>query len=258
MRYQVTLAYDGTDFSGWQIQPGLRTVQQCVSEALAHLAPNQQPIPVYGSGRTDAGVHAEGQVIHFDLERTLLPVQLRRALNCYLPPDIRALSASPAEPTFDARRSALGKEYRYRIWNDEVYTPLQRRQCAHVVKPLNLEAIQLAAQAFVGEHDFAAFTANPSREVESTVRKIFALQVVQTASPRIEFHVMGNGFLYKMVRSIAGFLIAVGKGHESPHAVSEVLASCKRTARVETAPPQGLSLWHVWYRPEDAPSFQQP
>jgi tRNA pseudouridine38-40 synthase len=247
MRYKIVIAYDGTDFFGWQIQPGFRTVQQELGEALAPLSSDGLPVDVHGSGRTDAGVHADGQVAHFDLPRVMAPVQLRRAINGRLPHrDVRVIAAEPVADDFDARRGAIGKEYRYRIWNAEVLHPLRRRDCAHVVKPLELEAMREGAAQFVGEHDFAAFTANPSRVVESTVRTIHALDVVQDG-PLVELRVSGNGFLYKMVRSIAGFLIAVGVGKEKPAAVTEVMDSRVRTARVESAPPQGLTLWRVWY-----------
>lgn len=256
MRYKIVIAYDGTDFHGWQIQPGYRSVQQELSDALAPLAPDGQPVAVHGSGRTDAGVHADGQVAHVDLPRVMTPVQLRRAINARLPNrDVRVLSAEPVADDFDARRSATGKEYRYRIWNDEILHPLRRRYCAHVVRPLDLDAMRDGAAQFVGEHDFAAFAANPSREVESTVRTIYALDIVQD-EPLVELRVSGNGFLYKMVRSIAGFLIAVGTGKEEPAAVAEVMESRIRTARVESAPPQGLTLWRVWYPEQSAVAEQ--
>ena len=250
MRYKIVIAYDGTDFFGWQIQSGFRTVQQEISEALSPLSPDGAPVAVHGSGRTDAGVHADGQVAHFDLQRAMTPVQLRRAINGRLSRrDVRVLSAEIAADDFDARRHALGKEYRYRIWNAEVLHPLRRRDCSHVTTPLDIAAMRAAAAHFVGEHDFAAFTANPSREVESTVRTIHAIDIVQDG-PLVELRVRGNSFLYKMVRSVAGFLIAVGIGRERPDAVAEVMASRVRTARVESAQPQGLTLWRVWYAPE--------
>ncbi len=245
-RYRVVVAYDGTRFVGWQRQPQGVSIQSELERVLAPLSAPLPPPVVHGSGRTDAGVHARGQVAHFDLPRTMSPVQLRRALNGRLPPDIQVLDAAWAEAAFDARRSASGKEYRYRIWNAEVLPPDRRLYRAHVRTPLRREAIREAAKAFVGTHDFAAFSANPHRPVSSTVRTIVRLDVVGEG-PRVEFQVEGDGFLYKMVRSIAGFLIAVGTGKETPEAVREVLASGTRTARVESAPPQGLFLWRVRY-----------
>ena len=249
MRYKTTLQYDGTDFHGWQVQPGFRTVQQALEEALLPLSPGGARIAAHGSGRTDAGVHAEGQVAHFDLDREMTPIQLRRALNCRLSDlDAQVLEVEPAAPDFDARRSARGKEYRYRVWNAETLNPLWRRYSAHARTPLNADAMRDAARHFIGEKDFAAFSANPSREIETTVREIYSLEVVaNAATPLIELRVSGNGFLYKMVRSISGFLIAVGLGREKPDAALEILASKTRTSRVESAPPQGLSLFRVWY-----------
>jgi len=246
-RYRVLVAYDGTDFSGWQRQADRRSVQQTIEEALLPLSPDGSHIEVNGSGRTDAGVHARGQVAHFDLARDLPGSAVRRALNDRLPPDVRILAAEQAPPEFDARRSAHGKEYRYRIWNAEVMDPVLRRFRHRVSRPLDLAAMRRAASLFVGEHDFAAFTANPQRPVESTVRRVYSVEVESPAAPEVEIRVAGEGFLYKMVRSIAGFLIVVGTGKERPEAVTEILASRIRTARVESAPACGLTLWRVWY-----------
>ena len=234
-RYRVLVAYDGTDFFGWQRQVDRRSVQEELETALLPLVPAGDPPPVVnGSGRTDAGVHARGQVAHFDLARELPLPSLRRALNDRLPQDVRVLRAEVAAPDFDARRSAHGKEYRYR------------------------DAMRRAAARFVGEHDFAAFTANPQRPVESTVRHVYAIEIAADDPPEVEIRVSGNGFLYKMVRSIAGFLLAVGTGKERPEAVREVLDSRLRTARVESAPPQGLFLWRVWYDGDRAAALDAP
>jgi tRNA pseudouridine38-40 synthase len=245
IRYRITVAYDGTNYVGWQRQPNGVTVQETLEKAAGRLtAPGA--CSMHGSGRTDAGVHARGQVVHFDMARDLPNIKLRRALNDALPADIRVLEADRAESGFDAQRHALGKEYRYYIWNDEVLPPDQRLYRAHVRNKLDADAMRAAAALLVGRKDFAAFSANPKREVESTVREIFSLEVVQDGA-LFCLYVKGDGFLYKMVRSIAGFLIAVGKGKERPEAVKEILESRVRTARVETAPPQGLFLWRVWY-----------
>lgn len=246
MRYRIEVSYDGTDFSGWQRQTGMRTVQEELETALVPLSPGGEPVAVNGSGRTDAGVHARAQVAHFDLAREIAPNSLRRALNDRLPPDVRVLRARPAEPDFDARRSAHAKEYRYLVWNAETENPLLRRYRAHVSRALDLDAMRDAAARFVGERDFSAFSANPQRPVESTVRRVFAVEI-EGGAPEVTIRVAGNGFLYKMVRSISGFLLSVGTGKERPGAVDEVLASRVRTARVESAPARGLVLWQVWY-----------
>jgi len=244
-RYRLTVAYDGTDFAGWQMQPNGLSIQQVLEEAARPLvAP--ATCRMHGSGRTDAGVHARGQVVHFDMPREMTPVQLRRALNGRLPPAIQVLEAAETAADFDARRHALGREYRYFIWNGEVMPPERRLYAAHVRRPLDPARMCEAAARFVGRHDFAAFSANPQREQLSTVREVFGVQVLADG-PEIEIRVSGEGFLYKMVRSMAGFLMAVGSGHETPESVSEVIASGQRTARVETAPAQGLFFWRVWY-----------
>ncbi len=248
-RYRATISYDGTDFSGWQTQTGRRTVQSTLEEALLPLSPGGAPVQVFGSGRTDAGVHARAQVAHFDLGRELPPESLCRAVNDKLPPDVRVLDAVPAAPDFDARRSAHAKEYRYFVWNAENENPLLRRYRTRVSRRLDLSAMRAAAAHFVGEHDFAAFCANPQRPVESTVRTVFWVEV-EGEAPDVVIRVAGNGFLYKMVRSISGFLLSVGIGKEKPEAVAEVLESRVRTARVESAPARGLCLWQVWYGAE--------
>ena len=183
-RYRILVAYDGTDFSGWQRQADRRSVQQTIEEALLPLSPGGAPVDVNGSGRTDAGVHARGQVAHFDLAREIAGPSLRRALNDRLPEDVRVLRAEPAPPDFDARRSAHGKEYRYRVWNAEVADPVLRRYRLRVSRALDLAAMRRAAAAFVGEHDFAAFTANPQRPVESTVRRVFSVESSPSAPAR--------------------------------------------------------------------------
>ena len=250
-RYRATIAYDGTDFFGWQRQPDARSVQQDLEEAILPLSPDGAFVAVQGSGRTDAGVHARGQVAHFDLAREMDCTALRRAINTRLAPDVRVLAAEVAAPDFDARRSAHSKQYRYLVWNAEVMDPAQRRFRHHVARALDLAAMRRAAAHFVGEHDFAAFTANPDRPVESTVRRVYSVEV-EGEGPEVEIRVTGNGFLYKMVRSISGFLLSVGTGKEKPDAVREVLDSRVRTARVESAPACGLTLWQVYYGEDGA------
>lgn len=245
-RYRVTVAYDGTDFKGWQKQPGLRTVQETIEDAVRRLAPEGAEVVIHGSGRTDAGVHAFGQVAHFDLERDMPCFQLRKALNRWLPYDVRILDVERVDNNFHARRTAHSKEYRYRIYNDEVMHPMHMRTCAHVSKPLNIEKMKQAASILIGEHDFAAFTANPNREVETTVRHVYSIDFVEEG-PILELRFTGNGFLYKMVRSLSGVLISVGEGKFEPDFVQVIMDSKERTAIVETAPARGLSLYKVNY-----------
>ena len=243
-RYRLTLTYDGGGYAGWQVQPAARTLQAELERPLAELA--GQPVKAHASGRTDQGVHARGQVVHFDLPRALPPRTVARALNAKLPPGIRVLAARLASADFHARKSARRKEYRYFIWNAPILPPLRRYDHAHVRTPLDVAAMRRAARRLVGRHDFAAFTANPNREVESTVRTLSRLGISRRGS-EIVISAVSDGFLYKMVRSLCGFLIRVGEGAAAPEQAAAILASRTRTARVPTAPPQGLFLWHVTY-----------
>lgn len=243
-RYRITVAYDGTPYAGWQVQPANMTVQQRMEESLKQLT--GEVVKVHGSGRTDQGVHAFGQVAHFDLQSKWVCGHLLKGLNAVLPQDIRVSRVGRAKPDFHARRSAVKKEYRYFIWNHGVMDPCRRFYALHVRRPLDVKAMQAAAQLLVGRHDFAAFTANPNREVESTVREVYTLTVRKTGS-LVVIRASSEGFLYKMVRSLTGLLLRVGEGAVTLDEVREILASRVRTARVPTAPPQGLFLWRVWY-----------
>lgn len=243
-RYKLTLAYDGSAYAGWQVQPGRPTIQGELEKALATLAGGA--VKAHGSGRTDQGVHAVGQVAHADLPRAWPGRELRRTLNALLPPEIRVLRAGKVPGDFHARRAATGKEYHYLIWNDEIMPPFLRRYRTHIRTPLDVRAMRAAAAALVGRHDFAAFTANPNREVASTVRLLSRL-AVRRRGKEITIVAQGEGFLYKMVRSLAGLLIRVGSSAVPPTAVKAILQSRERTARVPTAPPEGLFLWRVKY-----------
>lgn len=243
-RYRIDVAYDGTAYAGWQVQPQGMTVQARLEAAIAQIS--GETVKVHGSGRTDQGVHARGQVAHFDLHKRLPVESLAKGLNALLPADIRVLRARRAHPEFHARRSATLKEYRYFIWNAPVREPSHRLYSTHVRRPLNAAAMRAAASHLTGRHDFAAFTANPNREVESTVREVRYL-TVSKAGPLITIRAASDGFLYKMVRSLCGLLIRVGEGAEPPETARAILDSKVRTARVPTAPPEGLFLWRVWY-----------
>ena len=245
IRFRLTIAYDGTAYVGWQVQPNGLAVQEVIEKVLQGLVGEE--VKLHGSGRTDQGVHAHGQVAHVDLHTRMDAVALHRALNSRLPPDIRVRQVRKARPDFHARRSAVSKEYRYFVWNGPIQPPDRRLYTAPFRRPLNLPAMQAAAQRFVGEHDFVSFTANPNRVIESTVRQV-TMFTVRKQGPLLCFRVRGNGFLYKQVRSMAGFLLRVGEGMEPPEAVTELLQhAIPRTARVPTAEPQGLFLWQVWY-----------
>ena len=244
-KYKVILAYDGTGFAGWQYQENARGIQQVVEEVLAYL--EGAPVRIFGSSRTDAGVHAKGFVGHFHLTKPIPPTNLVRAMNARLPESVRVLKAAYAPESFDARLSAKGKEYRYQLYQADILPPHLVPYWTFCHRPLNLQAMQEAAAHFVGRHDFVSFAANPNRELESTVRTIFAF-TVKKSGPKYTFIVRGDGFLYKQVRSMVGFLISVGKGNEQPAAVRELLAAkSPRTARVAPAPARGLFLWNVFY-----------
>ena len=245
-KYKVVIAYDGTGYSGWQYQENAVGIQQVVEEALAYL--EGAPVRIFGSSRTDAGVHAKGFVGHFRLTKPIPPKNLVRAMNSRLPEAVRILKAAYAKEDFDARLSAKGKEYRYQLYQADILPPHLVPYWAFCHRPLDLKAMQQGAAAFVGRHDFVSFAANPNRELDSTVRTIFSFEV-KKSGPKYTFVVRGDGFLYKQVRSMVGFLIAVGKGNEKPAAVKELLAAkAPRTARVETAPSRGLFLWKVFYK----------
>lgn len=244
-KYKVVIAYDGTAYSGWQYQENALGIQQVVEEAVAFL--ERSPVRVFGSSRTDAGVHAKGFVAHFHLTKPIPPKNLLKAMNSRLPEAVRVVKASYAKESFDARLSAKGKEYRYHIYQGDIMPPHLVPYWTYCHRPLDIEAMKKAASYFVGRHDFVSFAANPNRELETTVRNIFSCEV-KKFGPKYVIVVKGDGFLYKQVRSMAGFLLSVGKGNEKPEAVKELLdAAAPRTARVETAPPRGLFLWKVFY-----------
>lgn len=243
-RYKLIIAYDGHEYSGWQIQPGHRTIQGELEACLGRLA--GEAIKVHGSGRTDQGVHALGQVAHVDFPAAFTREKLLQAANAILPPAIRLLKITTSSAAFHARRSARAKEYRYLIWNGPLIPPFLFRYRTHIRRPLDVPAMRAAAKHLVGRHDFAAFTANPNRVVESTIRKLSLLDI-RRRGREIAVVARGDGFLYRMVRSLAGLLIRVGQGDLPPGAAGTILAQKKRTAVVPTAPPNGLFLWKVFY-----------
>ncbi|MGD9611666.1 MAG: tRNA pseudouridine(38-40) synthase TruA [Kiritimatiellia bacterium] len=243
-RYRLTVAYDGTDFFGWQAQPNKSTVQGALEAALAQLT--GETIRVHSCGRTDTGVHARAQVAHFDLKLPWETRRLQHGLNAVLPKAVRVLELRPTRPTFHARYDAKGKEYRFSIWNAPVPCPLHRLQAVHVRLPLDLAAMRQAAARLEGTRDFAAFSANPHREIGGTVRTLWRL-TVRKQGPRVTIAAVGDGFLYKMVRSLAGHLIRVGIGAVPAAETTDLLDSRRRTARVETAPAHGLCLWKIHY-----------
>jgi len=245
--FKITIAYDGTDFSGWQAQPTQRTVQGIVEQAWQKITGEQ--VRVTAASRTDAGVHALGQVISVETACELSASQLLSGLNAKLPNDVVVMAVEKAPSDFHATHDSLGKHYRYQIHNDRRRPLLDRQYVWHIPQPLNVEAMHRAGQALVGKHDFASFQSTGSPR-ESTVRTIFAIEVRQgegRGASRVEIEVHGDGFLYNMVRAIAGTLVAVGTGRKPESWLAEVLAATDRRAAGQTAPPQGLLLLKVDY-----------
>lgn len=252
-RFRFVCAYDGTAYFGWQTQPGYVSLQETIEQVLAGIV-KAEKVEIHASGRTDHGVHARGQVFHCDLVTRMSERSLKMALNAHgrLPPDIRITSCREVPTTFHARFSVEKKEYRYYVWNTRLMPPTKRLYNAHIVRPLDVAAMQAAANLMLGTHDFAAFAANPNRPIASTVRTLYAFEISKRGS-QICFRVQGNGFLYKMVRSLVGFLLRVGAHQEPPENVLGLLVpGSPRTARVPSAPACGLFLWHVWYLPPAA------
>jgi tRNA pseudouridine38-40 synthase len=244
---KLTLAYDGTDFAGWQLQPDLRTLQGSLEETLAKITGRQSR--VFASGRTDAGVHALGQVVSFETESALPAEVLHKALNAELPNDMSAISVEDAPPQFNARRDAKRKRYRYLICDWRVRDVFRRRFAWQIYRRLDVEAMQRASRVLVGKHDFASFETSGS-ERETTVRTIFDLSIFRHKPPDghvVQFEVEADGFLYNMVRNFVGTLVEVGQGRQSEAWVNEVLAACDRRRAGPTAPPHGLCLMSVSY-----------
>jgi len=250
---RLRLAYEGTRYSGWQAQPERATVQGALAEAIRKVS--GETIVPQGSSRTDAGVHALEQVVAFQTKSRLAPDVWVRAINAWLPPDITVTAGDLAPDGFDAVSAPTSKRYRYRI-HDAVPKPVHSR---HFVwrwrAPLDVAAMQAAAPALVGEHDFTSFETTPSTRV-SKVRTIFSLTVDRVAVPgsglgdEVWIEVEGNGFLYNMVRIIAGSLVMVGAGRRSPAWLAEALAARRRPAAGPTAPPQGLCLIAIHLAPD--------
>lgn len=244
-RYKITIAYDGTEYRGWQVQPRKNTVQAEIERVLGVLAGRK--VRIHHSGRTDAGVHAKGQVAHFDLEKPVEPDRFMTSLNALLNPDVRIMKLQKVKDDFHARFSATGKEYRYFIWNGPAVPPTLRLYRLHERRPLDLDAMKRAAELLVGKHDFAAFTANPHREIGGTVKTINKITVTRSREGDVALCVAGAGFLYKMVRSIAGFLLRVGTGELEAKDARRFLKAKDRTSEVPTAKALGLFLWKVDY-----------
>jgi tRNA pseudouridine38-40 synthase len=249
MNFKLTIQYDGTDFHGWQIQDGLRTVQGELTAALSLI--DGRDVVVHGSGRTDAGVHAEGQVGNAHLEREISGEKLRAAINGNVGRDLRIVEAQPIDDDFHARYSAVEKSYVYRIFNAPTMSPFWLRYAHHEARQLNIKRMEECGTLFLGKHDWTAFSALQS-DVEDRVRTITALDVQAFADRRlhgrmIQITVSANGFLRYMVRTIAGALLAVGRGELDSEDVATAIGGGKRPLAAVTAPACGLTLLSVRY-----------
>jgi tRNA pseudouridine38-40 synthase len=241
---KVSLSYDGTDFSGWQSQPGVRTVQETLEAAIVQ-ATGAERIRCNASGRTDAGVHAIGQVVNFYSDTQLSPDVLLRAVNAHLPTDVVVTAAADMPPDFDANRDARKKLYRYVIHDGAVPSPFLRRYCCQSRHALDVEAMRRAAEPLKGLHDFHSFETDwPNRA--SSVRTITHLAVSRVAD-WIWIDLEADGFLYNMVRAIAGTLMNVGRGYWPETQVELILNAADRAQAGPTAPAQGLFLMRVTY-----------
>ena len=248
MKFKLTIAYDGANYSGWQIQKVGLGVQQRVEEALAKIFPSVTRI--HSSSRTDTGVHALGMVAHVEIPKEEFHMTMHKfllAINAHLPPDIRIMAASRCHPDFHARFDAKGKQYRYFVWNHPAMNPLQRHQAWHVCREVDLKAMRSAAKLFPGRHDFRSFASTRNYETEDTVRTLNRCDI-QRKGPLLTFIIEGEGFLYKMCRGIVGTLIQVGQGKISAEAIGKILEEKDRRAAGMTAPAHGLVLWKVFYK----------
>jgi tRNA pseudouridine38-40 synthase len=269
---KITIAYDGTHFHGWQIQPGRATIQGALVEVAERLVGSRTV--VQGSGRTDAGVHALGQVANFRADTRLDPAEFQRAFNALLPPTIRVLEAEEVEPRFHARWDALAKTYQYRIFRGRVLSPFDRSYALHYPFPLDEEAMAAAARLFEGEHDFSSFAASPGRDARgkevNPMREIFRSEVLRRPCPtfgpptvatenrvaqlppgerneELVYIVRGKSFLRNMVRKLVGTLLEVGRGRLTLDDVRELYEIRDRSRSGPTVPPQGLALVSVEY-----------
>ena len=261
---KLTLAYDGTEFHGWQIQPGRATIQGALADVVRKLT--SETLSIHGAGRTDAGVHAQGQVAHFKTHAELTPTEFQRAFNALLPPAIRVLGAEEVGPDFHARWQALAKTYQYRIHRGRVVPPFDWRYVLHYPFPLDVAAMAAAARLFEGEHDFTSFAASSGSEDDDRERTASRVvyrseHVVSSAisasdgeggmdpdgAAEIVYSVRGRSFLRYMVRKMVGTLLDVGRGKLTPADITKLFELRDRSRSGPTVPPQGLCLVSVEY-----------
>lgn len=269
VRYKLTIAYRGTRYHGWQQQgvtpnwkgetppegEGIPTIQEVLRRTITDVV--RHPVVIVGSSRTDAGVHAKGQVAHFDTTAVQIPMEgLRRAVNARLPDDVLVRSIEQVPETFDAIRSTASKRYQYLIWNAIDRNCFAADLSWHRWQTLDIDAMAAAAQVLVGEHDFASF-AKPGHGRETTVRTVLACDVSRRG-PRVVIGVEGTGFLWNMVRIIVGTLAEVGQGRYTPEDVRQMLESRDRRSAGSTAPPHGLYLQWIKFNPAAPAASGEP
>ena len=244
MRVLLKIQYDGTDFCGWQVQPNGVTVQGVIEEALLKLT--GEKITVTGSGRTDSGVHAAAQIAHFDVDNERIPSEkYAAALNGLLRPDVKIIESGLAPDGFHARFSAKKKTYRYAYYISDCELPLKERYAARVYGNIDIEKMDEACKRFIGKHDFRCFLASNS-DVKDTIREIYSAKV-ESVNDEIYFTVTGNGFLYNMVRIMAGTILKAGDGSISPRDIDKIIADGNREKAGKTMPARGLTLISVDY-----------
>jgi tRNA pseudouridine38-40 synthase len=242
---KLTIAYDGADFHGWQIQPGLPTIQGALSESASQIT--QEKVFIQGASRTDTGVHALGQVAHFKTQSSLPAGEFQRALNALLPPAIRIVAAEEVGPDFHARWQAQGKTYRYRIYRGQVLPPFDYRRALHYSGPLDEDSMMAAAREFEGERDFTSFAASSGSEDDDReremVRVIHSSEIIrEPGRDEIVYVVRGRSFLRYMVRKIVGTLIEVGKGKLTPADIPQIFEARDRSRSGPTVSAEGLYL----------------
>lgn len=247
---KLTIAYDGAQFHGWQIQPGVPTIQAALNDVASHIT--QEKIVVHGASRTDAGVHALGQVAHFRTRSSIPAAEFQRAFNALLPPSIRIMSAEEVGPDFHSRWLAQAKTYRYRIYRGAVLPPFEHQRVLHYSGSLDEAAMAAAAREFEGEHDFETFAASSGSEDDdrdrATVRVIYSSEMIrETDRDELAYVVRGQSFLRYMVRKIVGTLLEVGKGRLAPENIRELFAAHDRSRSGPTVPPEGLYLVSLEY-----------
>ena len=244
-RIKLVVAYDGTDYCGWQVQPSGITIEEVLNRALSSLLGEE--IKVIGASRTDSGVHSLGNVAVFDTATRIPPDKICYAVNQRLPEDIVVQSSCEVPQDFHPRRCYSEKTYEYRILNRKIPLPTLRRGAYFYYRPLDIENMQRAAAYLVGRHDFKSFC-SVKTSVEDTVREILSCTVTKSREDMVTIRIIGTGFLYNMVRIIAGTLIAVGIGERQPEDIPHILAACDRSAAGPTAPAHGLTMIGIRYK----------